>query len=86
MTDPNLEQLLSKVHERLSRATSIDAEARTLLTTVMQDIERALTGQFADAAPAQHRLESFAVRFEADHPALAQILRQLADTLGKAGI
>jgi len=32
------------------------------------------------------RLEALAVQFEADHPALADGLRSLADLLGKAGI
>ena len=32
------------------------------------------------------RLESLAVRFEADHPGLAATLRRLIDLLGKAGI
>jgi len=32
------------------------------------------------------RLEGLAVRFETDHPSLAQVLRQLIDALGKAGI
>lgn len=31
-------------------------------------------------------LEGLAARFDADHPALAQTLRQLVDFLGKAGI
>ena len=32
------------------------------------------------------RLEALAVRFEAEHPAIAQLLRQIGDLLGKAGI
>jgi hypothetical protein len=39
----------------------------------------------AAVAPAQP-LEALAVRFEADHPSLAGVLRQIMDTLGKAGI
>ena len=31
-------------------------------------------------------LESLVVKFQAEHPALADSLRQLADLLGKAGI
>jgi hypothetical protein len=40
----------------------------------------------ARVAAAQPRLEALAVRFEAEHPSLAQLLRQLGDLLGKAGI
>jgi hypothetical protein len=31
-------------------------------------------------------VEALAVRFEAEHPSLAGVLRQIMDTLGKAGI
>jgi len=37
-------------------------------------------------ATAPPRLESLAVQFEADHPGLAELLRQIIDALGKAGI
>ena len=42
----------------------------------------------AVVAPGRHtpRLESLAVKFEAEHPALAESLYRLADLLGKAGI
>jgi hypothetical protein len=32
------------------------------------------------------RLEELAVRFEADHPTIAQLLRQIGTLLGQAGI
>lgn len=74
----SLRDLLSRVHERLAKAETLDAESRELLAEVMDDIERALGKK--------QRLESLAVQFEADHPGLAQTLRQLSDLLGKAGI
>lgn len=91
MSQESLRELLARVHERLSHAGSVDAESRELLMTVMRDIERALgrEGQAAreTAQPAAvPRLEALAVQFEAEHPALARVLRQLVDALGKAGI
>ena len=86
MSNEDLRQLLTQVHERLSRAGSLDQEARSLLTTVMQDIEKILARKHGGVPPAGPRVESLAVKFEADHPALAEVLRQLADTLGRAGI
>jgi hypothetical protein len=86
--DESLRDLLRRVHERLSRTATVDSESRELLVSLTQDIERALAGRSgarSDAPPVQ-RLEALAVRFEADHPALAQVLRQLIDALGKAGI
>jgi Domain of unknown function (DUF4404) len=89
----SLRELLARVHERLSDAASVDGESRELLRTLTHDIERALGGGApAGAAPpvagqvAASRLEGLAVEFEAGHPQLAEVLRQLIDALGKAGI
>jgi hypothetical protein len=85
----SLRELLSRVHERLSHADSVDPESRELLVEIMDDIERALGKQGVSKQGVEHpvpRLESLAVQFEAEYPALAQTVRQLADVLGKAGI
>lgn len=93
MSPESLRELLARVHERLSHARSLDPESRRLLVTVMDDIHRALSDEAAADGPAEDarasaapRLEALAVRFEAEHPTLAQGLRQLIDALGKAGI
>lgn len=83
MTEETLRQLLARVHERLSSSSSIDPEARDMLATVMRDIDGALG---KGAPPAAPRLEALAVQFEADHPAIAQLLRQIGALLGQAGI
>jgi hypothetical protein len=85
VSEENLRQLLAQVHERLGQSGSIDPQSRELLRTVMHDIERALSGT-GTAPTAQAGLESLAVRFEADHPQLAETLRQVIDSLSKAGI
>ncbi len=87
--EPTLRELLARVHEELSGARAVDAESRRLLGVLTQDIERKLAGAAArteldrDSLP---RLEALAVRFETQHPALAQGLRELIDLLAKAGI
>jgi Domain of unknown function (DUF4404) len=95
MSQESLRDLLARLHERLSGSASVDRESRALLGTVMRDIERALApgaalqaGAAAPVPAAAHapRLESLAVRFEAGHPGLAELLRELIDALGKAGI
>jgi uncharacterized protein DUF4404 len=93
MTAESLRELLARVHQRLAASGSLDGESRQLLGTVMRDIERALGASAAsagspDEAAAAHtpRLETLAVRFEARHPGLAEVLRELVDALGKAGI
>jgi hypothetical protein len=94
----SLQVLLAKVHERLNEAGSVDTASREQLGQVMGDLERALgeggptgaPGAGADVGGAvggsAPRLESLAVRFEADHPSLAATLRRLIDLLGNAGI
>jgi hypothetical protein len=96
----SLQALLARVHERLNESGSVDTGSRELLGQVMSDIERALEQGVAGsktaglrspavtAAAEAHtpRLEALAVRFEASHPALADVLFRLADLLGKAGI
>ena len=86
MGQDNLRELLAQLHTRLSHAESLDAESRQLLTTLSQDIERALGRASEETAPARNSLESAAVKLESEHPALANVVRQVIDALGKAGI
>jgi hypothetical protein len=82
MSSEQLNSLLQRLHEELARASTLDGESRRLLEVVVSDIEK-----LGVAAPATAGgLESLAVRFEADHPAVAAALRQVGDLLGKAGI
>jgi hypothetical protein len=81
--EESLRELLTRVHERLSRAATVDQESRRLLATLTEDIERTLGSPRRESVS---KLESLAARFDAEHPALAQTLRQLVDFLGKGGI
>ena len=85
MTDHNLDALLAELHARLAQTRTLDAESRRSLTTVARDIEKALASDDTSTV-ASEPVEALAVRFEADHPSLAGVLRQIMDTLGKAGI
>jgi hypothetical protein len=86
MNDSELRSLLTQLHARLGNASSLDEEDRRLLVTVLADIEQ-LLARSPTAPPADTSgIDSLAVKFEADHPALAETLRRVADTLGKAGI
>ncbi|MGH8137110.1 MAG: DUF4404 family protein [Steroidobacteraceae bacterium] len=96
--DETLRQLLARVHERLNRTGTVDPDAREMLATIMRDIDATLGRGTAGApgvadssaasakAAAAPRLEALAVRFEAEHPTIAQLLRQIADVLGQAGV
>jgi hypothetical protein len=91
VSEESLRELLARVHERLGQSGSIDPESRKLLSALVRDIDRALgrggaasaVGTAGSHAP---RLESLAVRFEADHPGLAEVIREVIDALGRVGI
>ncbi len=85
MGDSELDDLLRQLHARLGAASSLGAEDRRLLTAAARDIEAAL-GTREARAPSASGLDALAVKFEAEHPALADTLRRLVDALGKAGI
>jgi len=87
MSDEDLGELLARLHTRLGSAKSLDAGSRAQLTAAARDIETTLARSDAgDAKKAPERLEALAVRFETDHPAIAEVLRDIVDTLGRAGI
>jgi len=86
MSQSDLRNLLTQLHASLGSARSLDDDDRRLLSTVLADIEKALAKGTAAQSPSDAGLESLAVKFEADHPALAEGLRRVADTLGKAGV
>jgi hypothetical protein len=85
MGHDDLRALLAQLHKRLQRSPSLDADSREMLVTVANDIEHALTRNESPSSR-EPKLEALAVRFEADHPALADVLRQIVDALAKAGI
>ena len=91
-SEKNLRELLARVRERLSHARSVDPESRKHLSTLVQDIDSALgqggaPGEASDTAGKHtHRLESLAVRFEADHPGLAEVIREVIDALVRGGV
>jgi hypothetical protein len=74
----DLPELLRRLHAELAQAETLDPESRELLGVVAQDLAKFEAHMSAT--------RSAAVRFEADHPALAATLRQVADAFGKAGI
>ena len=86
-----LRQQLTELHDSLASADELDPELRALLRDVSGDIEN-LLGEDASAEEAsaadqlQARLRRATVDFETEHPRLAHILENLADTLAKLGI
>ena len=83
-----LQLQLDALQATLRRTQSIDDATRDQLIGLLPEVTR-LLGQTATASevhPLTEPLEKLAVRFEADHPALGNALRQVVDALAKAGI
>jgi hypothetical protein len=81
--DTGSRELLSQVMADIERALQSN---RAASQAAARGRPAATTAPVAAAKAHTPRLEALAVQFEADHPALAEGLRSLADLLGKAGI
>lgn len=85
-----LRDQLKALHQQLHESDSLDEESRELLVTLLDDINRVLERKkqppTADEDTLGDRLEGAAVRFESEHPALANAVRSVVDALAKAGI
>jgi hypothetical protein len=86
MEENDLRSLLTQLHARLASGVALSADDKRLLAGVLGDIEKALVTSAETEPPDTSGLESLAVQFEAEHPALADTLRRVVDSLGKAGI
>jgi hypothetical protein len=82
-----LKQNLDQLHAELRTARTLDPETRAMLEAVANDIEQALEGSAADdAQTVRERIDTAAVRFEAEHPQFARILSEVTDALAKIGV
>lgn len=86
--EKRLRELLARVRERLGEAAGLDADSRKHLAALVSDIDSELGRGGPSGAASTHapRLESLAVRFEADHPGLAEVIREVIDALVRVGI
>jgi len=92
MSNQELHDMLARLHAQLQNTGHLESQDRELLRVIAADVARisdpgpdaeapALTG--AEHLP---RLESMAVKFESEHPALAGSLRDFMDALGRVGM
>ncbi|WP_290869569.1 DUF4404 family protein [Aquabacterium sp.] len=93
MDATELKTLLNKLKGELDSGQPVDPELRQLLHSLDQDIQQALrqpvssTGDADDAEKSlSTQAQAIEARFAADHPYLANTLRDVLDTLGKMGI
>ena len=74
------------MHEHLQQQTSLDEQSQELLQQVLRDIKNTSAGEVELQQDLSDRIEQQAVEFEQAHPTLAEILRQIMDTLGRIGV
>ena len=90
MPAKNINNALQKLHASLETIEKPDQELLTLLKQLDDDIQRILTenpqNTDSPASMLADQLGNIGARFATDHPQLAPILQELADTLGKMGI
>ena len=85
MTNESLAARLNALSTELKDLASLGADTRRPAAGLAAELKRLGPGADSPSSSAS-ALEAQAVRFEAEHPALAAALRQAADLLGKAGI
>jgi predicted component of type VI protein secretion system len=82
-----LHELLAALHAKLAERQQLTTQDRDLTREVMSDLSRVLHSDATSSAPPQaHGLAAQVVRLEAAHPDLVPIIRQIAATLGQAGV
>jgi hypothetical protein len=81
-----LRRHLVQLKRELESAGQLDNSTRALLEEVAGDIEQALHEDTLQPSSMSERLEASALEFEADHPALARVLREVTDALAKLGV
>ena len=87
MHKENLRETLNKLRLELdSTASSLDDQLHTALKEIADDIETALGDEPVEVRSGREQIQEMAVKFETDHPRLANILGELTDTLNKMGI
>lgn len=85
MNEQKLKTLLSELHTELKQQESLDDESLNLLKQVITDAE-AIGNDASQTEALQDKIQQQALQFEQDHPTLAEILRQIMDTLGRIGV
>ncbi len=87
MHKENLRVTLEKLRLELNSSVhNLDDQLHATLKEVADDIETALGDEPVEVRPGKEQLQEMAVKFETDHPRLANILGELTDALSKMGI
>lgn len=86
MNKETLQTKLEQLRTELA-ASKLDEQTHALLSSLVADIEHALTSDEGQAdEPLSAQAEDLVLKFEADHPQLTSALNQVAVALSNLGI
>ena len=88
MPERALQQTLQELHQRLSSEEALDAELRDELRRTMEEIGRRLEDEKGDGldAPLLERVRELVLRFESEHPTVAEAVERVTNALSRLGI
>jgi U3 small nucleolar ribonucleoprotein component len=88
MPRDKLKNALETIREELSSSREFDDQTRSLLEDLDREIDNVLmeTSESAPDRSLANEVEAMTARFEADHPRLGQVLREVSDALSKLGL
>ncbi len=87
-SEERLREILHELREQLEATDAVDTELSVPLRSAIDDVQRSLdpTEQPRAEHPLIQRLSKLALRFEADHPVLADAINKLTNELASMGI
>lgn len=90
MNQQQLQQTLATLKDELTKSESVDAETRTMLSNLAEEIHRLAEsenpGQSDEVEPLTAQLQDFVLKFETDHPQLTSAVNQVSSALANLGI
>jgi hypothetical protein len=90
MSQNELHQSLEKMHKELHKVDSLDAESKNILLQIANDIKKLLEDSEEKVVEEKDdlisSLKDTAANFESEHPALAESIHLVINTLSNIGI
>lgn len=80
-----LKEQLEALHATLNTTPELSQEEHELLLQIASDIAQ-LEGGESEPSDLSDVIQEQVIRFDQDHPAISEVLRQLTDTLGRIGV
>lgn len=82
----NLQDILAQLSRELQRAEDVDIDARQKLQELHSRATQVQPNDQTEVAWLRNRVDEVEAQFAAEHPTIARVARELADTLAKMGI